>query len=532
MDVRARAWDALEAEHARLLGVRTQDLLRDDPERANRLVLQLGALRADFTRQRIDAPALRALLVLADACALQAEVHRLFAGEPVNRSERRAALHTALRAPLPGQDETGAAADAARAAHAALERMERIVATVRDAPEDQCISDFVHVGIGGSDLGPRLVCEALAHLSDGRVRVHFVANVDGTAVDRLIRTLDPRRTMVSLVSKSFTTQETLLNGQALRAWLSHALGTEGAARHLLATTANVEAASAFGVPPDGILPMWDWVGGRYSVWSAVGLPIAVSLGIDAFRRLLAGAHTMDVHYASAPPERNMPVLMALCGIWNRNLLGCATLAVIPYDDRLARLPAYLQQLEMESNGKRVDEFGAALKRPAAPVIWGDVGTNVQHAFFQALHQGVDTVPLDLIGVVRPAHSLSANHTALLANLLAQSAAFLRGTDTGTPNERSCPGDRPHTVLLLDQLTPEALGMLLALYEHKVHAQGRIWGINSFDQWGVELGKRIAATVLPALETGEIPANMDPSTAALIQEIRAMPRTHSPSDDDA
>ena len=518
MDARARAWEALQAAHARLREDRAHDVPAAAAGGAPRV--RLGPLYADFSRQGLDAAAWAALFELARAVNLEAEIRRLFDGEPVNLTERRAALHSALRAPPPTDEETGPAADAARLAHAGLLRMQRVVEAIHAGEDGERITDFVHVGIGGSDLGPRVVCEALAADSGRGVRVHFVANVDGNAIARLVPRLDPRRTLVSLVSKSFTTQETLLNGVALRDWLAAALGEEEAARRLLATTSNPEAAVEFGVAQDRILPMWDWVGGRYSLWSAVGLPVAVSLGMDAFRALLEGAHAMDAHYAVTPLARNLPVLMALAGVWNRNLRGCGTLGVIPYDDRLAGLPSYLQQLEMESNGKRVDEHGAPLSRPAAPVIWGDVGTNAQHAFFQSLHQGVDTVPLDLIAVARPSHAHRDNHEALLANFIAQSAALLEGTGAGTAPERACPGGRPHTVLLLDELNPGSMGMLLALYEHKVHAQGRLWGVDSFDQWGVELGKRIAATVLPALRTGEIPAGMGAATVELVHEVRS------------
>jgi glucose-6-phosphate isomerase len=426
---------------------------------------------------------------------------------------------------MPSDADRSPAAEAAREAHAVLERMAAIVAAWRgEEAGSPRITDLVHVGIGGSDFGPRLVCKALAHLSDGRIRTHFVANVDGTEVDRLTKTLDPRTTAVSLVSKSFTTQETLLNATVLRRWIEAEVGADGFARRIVAVTANVPAARDFGIPEACVLPMWDWVGGRYSVWSAVGFPVALMLGVAAFREFLDGARLVDEHYASAPFGENLPVLLALAGIFNRNALAHATHAVIAYDDRLAELPGFLQQLDMESNGKRVDEFGEPLRHPAAPVIWGQVGTNAQHAFFQSLHQGVDTVPLDLVGVIEPCHALHENHRALLANLVAQSVAFMRGTgdaqrgDDALSRQKVLPGDRPHNVILLDALTPHALGTLLALYEHKVHAQGRIWGVNSFDQWGVELGKQIAKTVLPAIETGEVPDTLDPSSRALIFEI--------------
>ena len=517
MTARAAAFSTLEAAGRRLAATRIEALIEREPDRMQRFAHRLGPLRLDLSKQPIDGAALDDLLALAEACDLKRDIAALIGGEIVNRSEHRAALHTALRAPKPRDDERSVAADAAREAHAVLDRMATLVDVVRNPKHG--ITDLVHVGIGGSDFGPRLACSALAHLSDGRLRTHFVANVDGTAIDRLIRTLDPAKTAVSLVSKSFTTQETLLNAQALRGFL----GDDGFAQRVFAVTANVPAAREFGIDEAHVLPMWDWVGGRYSVWSAVGFPVAALLGMDAFRELLAGARAMDEHYASAPFAQNLPVLLALAGIFNRNALAHATHAVIAYDDRLCELPGYLQQLEMESNGKSVDEFGEPLHRPAAPVIWGQVGTNAQHAFFQSLHQGLDTVPLDLIGVIEPCHALYENHRALLANLVAQSAAFLHGTgdpDTKDPlaRQKVIPGDRPHNVILLDRLDPYSLGLLLALYEHKVHAQGRMWGVNSFDQWGVELGKVIANKTLAAIESGDVPDSLDASSRALIREI--------------
>ncbi|HVF34432.1 MAG TPA: glucose-6-phosphate isomerase [Candidatus Saccharimonadia bacterium] len=518
MTPRDDAFAALEREHNRLGTIRIEQLVEREPARRDRMVHRLGPLQLDLTRQRIDSAALDALLALANARELRGAIDALFAGEPVNRSERRPALHMALRAPAPLADDRSAFAAAARLAATSADQVERLVDEVRSGE----VTDLVHVGIGGSDLGPHLACDALAHEARGGPRVHFVANVDGTRVDRLVRTLDPRSTQVTLVSKSFTTQETLLNARVLREFV----GAAAFARRTVAVTANREAAHAFGIDPARILPMWDWVGGRYSIWSAVGFPVAAACGNAVFRRLRAGAQALDAHYASAPFERNLPVLLALAGVWNRNVLGCPTLGIVAYDDRLELLPAFLQQLDMESNGKRVDEHGVPLARPAAPVIWGQVGTNAQHAFFQSLHQGVDTVPLDLVGVVRPCHALRANHDALLANFVAQSAALMLGTraedepDAGLRAQKSSPGDRPHNIVLLDELSPESLGMLLALYEHKVHAQGRIWGVNSFDQWGVELGKKIAQRLQPAIEGGALPAGIDAATAALVREIRS------------
>jgi glucose-6-phosphate isomerase len=508
-----QAWQAFAQHAARLRGTSLRALCAADPARGKRHVLSVAGLRADFSRQLLDDAALDALLALAEAAGHRAAVAALIGGDDVNTTEGRPALHTALR-DFGTSPRTSRAAAAAGEAAAVRARMRQLCA---EWDADAQIRDVIHVGIGGSDLGPRLACEALAGASAPRLRVHFLANVDGHAAAALLARLDPQRTRVCLVSKSFGTQETLLNGALLRDWLG-----AGAAQRMFAVTANVAAAAALGVPSSAILPMWDWVGGRYSLWSAVGLPIALMHGMDAFERLLAGAWAMDRHYAEAAPQDNLPLRMALVGIWNRNALGLPTLALAPYDERLRLLPAWLQQTEMESNGKRVDLDGQPLARAAAPVVWGDVGTNAQHAYFQSLHQGVDVVPVDFVGVLRAAHGFKANHDALLANLLAQSAALMQGDDGGDgplAAHRASPGERPSSLLLLDELVPETLGALLALYEHKVHAQGVIWGLNSFDQWGVQLGKRLADGLLPAIAGSGAAKAADAITLAQIAAIR-------------
>ena len=519
VDPRSRAWSALTEHAARLAPVASTRLL-DEPGRLQRLSLRLGPLRVDLARQRIDLAALAALHELARACDHGAAVAALLRGDAVNATEQRPALHTALRAPLPSSGDGTPAADAARAAHATLARMATLVAACEAEYAAGHVTDVIHIGIGGSDLGPRLVCEALGP-TPGRPRVHFLANVDGTAFERAIAGLDPTRTRVLLASKSFSTQESLLNAEAVLDWMRRGgISREFAlAQRFHALTAKPEAARAWGLADAQVLPLWDWVGGRYSLWSAVGLPIAIALGLPVFRRLLAGAHAMDQHYATAPADDNLPLLLALAEVWNRNALGLPTRAMLVYDERLRLLPGFLQQLEMESNGKGVDREGRPLARPAAPVTWGELGTNAQHAFMQALHQGVDVVPCEFVAAIRPAHGLAAHHAALLANLLAQSAALMRGSAEGEPWRRS-PGGRPSSIVLLDALDPESLGMLLALYEHRTHAAGVLWGVDSYDQWGVELGKRIARDLLPALEGRAASVEIDAATAASIAEIRA------------
>jgi glucose-6-phosphate isomerase len=506
--MRNAGWlDSLVPHAARLIEASLPDLIRADPARSRLFSLRVGSLHANFARQRLDAAAWDALQRLALQRGVVAALQAKFGGEVVNRSEQRPALHSALRAPAL---DTPVAAGAARQAAEVRARMAEWVA----AFDASSVTDIVSVGIGGSDLGPRLALDALRDLQRGRFRIHFLSNVDGSAVQHLTRDLDPARTAAILVSKSFGTQETLLNGSVLRDWL-------GGSDRLYAVSANVPRAEAFGIAPERVLPMWDWVGGRYSLWSAVGISIALAVGMPVFERMLAGAAQLDAHVASAAPAENLAVWHALTAVWNRNALGYPTHAILPYDDRLARLPAYLQQLVMESLGKSVTPDGAVVGCPTVPVVWGGPGTDSQHSFFQALHQGTDTVPADFVGVVRPGHDLHDNHRALLSNLLAQTEAFANG-EANADAQKSYPGGRPSTVLLLDELTPESFGALVALYEHSVYVQSVLWGINAFDQWGVELGKRLANQLLPALsgEEGIEVTVKDPITRALLAEIRA------------
>ena len=492
-------------DHAeRLSGARLSDLIAADPGRARSMALRVGPLYASFARQRIDAATLATLGELAGHVRLSLALRALVDGAEVNASEGRPALHTALRSDI-GRGEV--ARNAHAAALAARERMAALVADLRASG----VTDIVNIGIGGSDLGPRLAVDALKDFDDGRFRLHFVSNVDGSEVQHVLRGLDPARTAAILVSKSFGTQETLLNGALVREWL-------GGGERLYAVSANVPAAEAFGVAPERVLPMWDWVGGRYSLWSPVGFAIALAVGMEGFESLLAGAAEMDAHAVEAPLEANLPIRHALVAVWNRNALQLPTQAVLPYDQRLAQLPAYLQQLVMESLGKSVRSDGRVPGVGTVPVVWGGAGTGVQHSFFQAMHQGTDVVPADFIGVVRPAHPHRGNHEVLLANLLAQAEALGNGHAADDP-QKAYPGSRPSTLFLIDELTPRSLGTLLAMYEHSVYAQSVLWGINAFDQWGVELGKRIAGELLPAVR-GEGVAS-DVVTRALIEEIRGL-----------
>jgi len=500
----SEAWTSLRAHAERTAGCPLSVLQASDPARVRDFALRVGPLHACFARQRYDRAAREALFALA--APLPAAFRRLFDGEPVNLSEGRPALHTALRSDL-GRGEVPRAARAE--ALATRERMAALVAEL----EASDITDIVNIGIGGSDLGPRLAVQSLAEFDRGRFRTHFLFNADASGVQRLLPRLDPARTAVLLVSKSFGTQETLLNGRLLKDWM----GGQG---RLYAVTAAVDKAMAFGVPREHVLPMWDWVGGRYSLWSAVGFCVALALGMDRFEQLLDGAADMDRHVLESPPGRNLAIWHALTMVWNRDALGLGTHAVLPYDERLDLLPDYLQQLVMESLGKTVRSDDSDSPVPTVPVLWGATGTSSQHSFFQALHQGSDAVPADFIGVVMPAHGYPESHAAVLANLLAQAEALANGSAADAPQKRH-PGGRPNTMLLLDALTPRSLGSLLALYEHSVYALSALWGINAFDQWGVEIGKTLASGLLPVLAGERAPDTVqDPVTRTLLSEILA------------
>ena len=498
---------ALRAHARRSTERSIPELIAADPGRVDTLSVAAGPLRATFARQRYDRAALDALLSIADDADLQGAMRALLGGDTVNPTEQRAALHTALRGVAV---DTPVARQAYADAAAARTRMRALV----DGLAATDVTDIVSIGIGGSDLGPRLVADALA-LPGARFRVHYLSNVDGAAAQRVLAGIDPARTAAILVSKTFGTQETLLNGAIVRDWLGDHATRDGG--RLFGVSANVERAAAFGIDPGRILPMWDWVGGRYSLWSAVGFPIALAVGMDRFEALLAGAAAFDRHVLEAPAASNLAMLHALTAVWNRNGLGAASHAVLPYDERLRLLPAYLQQLVMESLGKRTRLDGSPVPADTVPVWWGGTGTDVQHSFFQALHQGTNTLSADFIGVAEPGHPHDANRDALHANLLAQAEALANGQASDDPH-RHYPGGTPSTVLLLDALTPESLGALLALYEHSTYLQGVLWGINPFDQFGVELGKQLANKLLPAI-AGETTPD-DPVTAALLARIRS------------
>lgn len=533
----ATAWTKLETAAQDARDRRIEGLFAAESQRLERLVVEAPELVLDLSKQPWSLPDLDLALDLVSAGGVEAARDRQFAGKEVNPSEGRAALHAALRAPA-GSDfkakgePVSAEVDATRKAIAQLSLAVRSGA--KKGATGQPFSAIVHIGIGGSDFGPRLVWEALRPLSP-QIELRFAANVDPADIAMTLDGLDPAQTLVVVVSKTFTTQETIANAEVARAWLRGALGSAGDA-HLLAVSAAPDVAKAFGVPADQIFGFRDWVGGRYSVWSAVGLSCAVALGAEQFEDFLAGAYAMDQHFSQAPLERNAPVLLALAHVFNRNGLGRPIRAVVPYAQRLRLLPNFLQQQEMESNGKQADVHGRPVARATAAAVFGDAGTNVQHAFFQLMHQGTDVIPVDIIAVAEASEGEPGNQTKLLANAIAQAEALMVGKSEAAVREelqgrgmaadaidvlapqKTFHGNRPSSFILIDRLTPAALGALIALYEHKTFVEGVLWGINSFDQWGVELGKTLASRILKELE-GAAPAPHDPSTAALVARLK-------------
>ena len=516
--------------------VKTQRIASLFDLEANRLqhtTVNAAGLSLDISKNLINSATLELLVEMAQAAGVIEATTAMFAGEEINRTERRAALHTALRATHVG-DPPSQAPYLAQVS-AVQGRMQRLVEAVRDGRRrgysGASFTDVVNIGIGGSHLGPQLACDALRYAGEPRINAHFLANVDGGEFDRIVNTLNPATTLFIVASKSFSTVETRLNANSAKAWLG-AWEPDAAAvsNHFVAVTANIESAAEFGIDADNVFPIWDWVGGRYSMWSAIGLPIALRHGMPVFRDLLSGAEAMDSHFRDSPLQDNMPLILAMLGIWNNNFLGAESYAVIPYDDRLRYLPDYLQQLEMESNGKRVTLGNAALEHHSAPVTWGGLGTNAQHAFFQLLHQGTRFIPIDFVIALKHPAAARAHHDMLVANCLAQAEGLMNGravdeNDIGSDGinlapHRETPGNRPSSLVSMDELTPATLGALIALYEHKTFVQSVVWDINAFDQWGVELGKQLASTILEEVSGGPS-ATHDPSTAALIKRYRVL-----------
>jgi glucose-6-phosphate isomerase len=532
------AWQALSAHYDSIEARHMRQMFQEDAARFEKFSVKSGSLLFDYSKNRITLETRKLLIDLAGQAKLPAAIERMFDGCKINTTEQRAVLHTALRNRSDRPvfvDGTDVMPDIRRV----LGLMRAFSDSVRSGRHvghtGRAITDIVNIGIGGSDLGPLMVCEALKFYATPNLRAHFVSNVDATQLVETLKTLNAQTTLFIVSSKTFTTQETLTNARTARAWLTGQLKDEAAvAKHFAAVSTNLAATADFGINPDNVFEFWDWVGGRYSLWSAIGLPIALFVGMDRFEELLAGAHAMDEHFRSAPLEQNMPVLMGMLGIWYGNFFGAASSAVLPYDQYLHRFPAYLQQLEMESNGKSVDRDGTPVDYDTGMVVWGEVGTNGQHAFYQLIHQGTRMIPADFLAPMHSQNPVGEHHAILLANCFAQTEALMIGKTIdearaellaqGLKGEsleallphKVFPGNKPTNTLLFDRLDPHTLGMLIALYEHKVFVQGIVWNINSFDQWGVELGKQLAGRILPELLDESVKSAHDQSTTSLIE----------------
>ena len=514
---RTAAWAALQTRFdtdARALDLRTA--FAQNPDRFARLSQSAPHVFADLSKNLLDAPTEALLLDLARECGLEAHRDAMFAGTAINTTEQRAVMHWLLRYPVVAlaDIEVSAIKPVATELQQVHQTLDAMLAYAHTVRADAAITDIVNIGIGGSDLGPQMAVLALDAFAIPGKRFHFVSNVDGHELASTLSRLKPESTLFLIASKTFTTIETMTNARSAKAWFAAQGGTD-IARHFAALTTNVAAANTFGISTT--FGFWDWVGGRYSLWSAIGLPLAIAIGPQGFRDFLAGAHAMDEHFRTAPLAANLPVRLGLLDVWYRNFHGFGSRSIAPYHSALKRWPAYLQQLEMESNGKRVDAAGQALPFSTSPVLWGEPGTNGQHAYFQMLHQGTEVVPVEFVAVKQERHALAGHQPLLLANVLAQAQALMVGkSDAG--GHKHFPGNRPSTFLLLDELTPASLGALIALQEHRVFVSGSLWGINSFDQWGVELGKVLAMDVASRLASGDA-KGLDGSTAGLLARLR-------------
>jgi glucose-6-phosphate isomerase len=518
-------WRALQEHYEAMRGAHLRDLFAADPERGKALSAEAEAadLYLDYSKNRLTAETVGLLVALARRAGVEERRDAMFAGEHINVTEDRAVLHVALRAPRGATITTGGR-NVVPDVHAVLDKMATFATRVRDGDwrghTGERIATVVNIGIGGSDLGPAMAYDALRPYSDPAIECRFVSNVDGSDIWESTRDLDPGRTLFVVSSKTFITLETLTNARTAREWLVGALGPDAVAKHFVAVSTNAEQVASFGIDTDNMFEFWDWVGGRYSYDSAIGLSLMIAIGPAAFTEMLAGFHAVDEHFRTAPLERNLPVLLGLIGVWYINFFGASTHAVLPYSWYLSRFPSYLQQLDMESNGKSVTLDGSTVSWDTGPVVWGTPGTNGQHAYYQLLHQGTRLIPADFIGFLAPFHRVGDHHDLLVANLFAQTEAlaFGRPAPPGQPY-RSFPGNHPSNTILAPALTPRVLGSLVALYEHKVFTQGTVWGINSFDQWGVELGKELAQKIVPELSSGSPPAH-DSSTNELIRRYRS------------
>ena len=511
----AQAWKVLTSLAESTADDSIQDLFSSDPERLEHYSIDLPGLYLDFSKNQINDDVFKALTDLARISSLDDRRTAMFRGDPINATEQQPVLHTALRNPTSKVEIDGA--PVADIITTQLLKMKSCSERIRSGDwtgnTGKSITDVVNIGIGGSDLGPKMACAALNEFASSKLKSHFVSNVDGNEISTLLATLRAETTLFIICSKSFKTQETLLNANAAISWLQGNLDINSpqGSSHFIAITATPRTAIEFGIDPANIFEFWSWVGGRYSLWSAIGFSLSVAIGHDNFEKLLEGAKAMDDHFLSTPLDKNMPVVLALVGIWYTNFLGAGSIAIVPYCERLGLLPAFLQQLDMESNGKSTTLAGVAVENTTAPIVWGQAGTNGQHTFFQLLHQGTRLVPIDFIAIVKETRGDRYQHKVLLASMIAQAAALMKG-EVGGKAHQHYPGNKPSNTLLLEELTPYSLGMLIALYEHKVFVQGVIWNINSFDQWGVELGKRLTAALLKD-RSGN---GLDPSSQELMR----------------
>ena len=534
------AWQALQQDYEQTQSVQMRDQFAQDPERANRYWLEVGGLAVDFSKNRINDQIIADLVALAEQTGLPERIEQMYRGEKINETENRAVLHVALRnrsnTPIKVDGK-----DVMPEVNHVLRKMGDFTRAVRSGEwlgyTNQVITDVVNIGIGGSDLGPLMMCSALKNFGHPRLNMHFISNVDGAQMRDVLEKVHPETTLFIVASKTFTTQETITNAHTAREWFLQEGGERDIAKHFVAVSTNQKAVAEFGIDTEHMFEFWDWVGGRYSLWSAIGLPIMLYLGEENFIELLEGAHLMDQHFRNAPLSRNLPALMGLIGIWYINFYGGGSHVIAPYDQHLHRLPKYIQQLDMESNGKQVQMDGTPVATETGPIIWGETGINGQHAFFQLLHQGTHITPIDLIASLEKRSNLPGHHEILLSNVFAQAEAFMRGKTSaearaelqaqGVPAEhiealvphKTFSGNRPTNVILLDKITPRNMGSLIAMYEHKVFTQGVIWGINSFDQWGVELGKQLAKTILAELTGAIDPQPHDASTSKLVRLYR-------------
>ncbi len=535
----------LQTHRTQMASTHMRDLFAADPARAERFSLQVGDVLLDYSKNRITDETMRLLMQLAEEADVTGWRGRMFGGEKINNTENRAVLHVALRNrgnhPVIVDGE-----DVMPKVNAVIEKMGAFAGQVRSGEwrgySGERITDVVNIGIGGSDLGPQMAVQALAPYRHPQMKLHFISNIDGAHVKAALESLNPATTLFIVASKTFTTQETMTNAHYARTWfLAQAQEDGHIARHFVAVSTNREAVTAFGIDPANMFEFWDWVGGRYSLWSAIGLPIMLAVGAERFIEMLAGAHAMDAHFREAPPDQNMPVILALLGVWYNNFFGAQSQAILPYDHALRSLPAYLQQADMESNGKSVDRDGKGVDYATGPIIWGATGINGQHAFYQLLHQGTRLVPADFIVSLEPPTELQEHHDILIANVLAQTEALMRGRtreetqlemgslEGGSESSQAgafvqhkvFDGNHPSNAILLQTLTPHTLGMLIALYEHKIFVQGVIWNLNSYDQWGVELGKQLARRILPELHADAMVSSHDASTNSLINQYRCI-----------